>query len=225
MDAIQQWEHHGLFIDKLTDEEMAGYGRWTIGNKFLPTYPGCTERLFVKSPWIARPPKYLPGQYPFKNRQETGEWEYVIVLDGRLDLLVEDDNREARRLPLEAGEDIDVSPSPLRAWELPDGHVFAMGIAVFHRMLREPIRPGSGAGYEFRLWDSKTLERLDGPLTLPSWKVQYVDVLKGNLACVTNGLLPRPVSMQSGCHLFARPGVVRSWYSQSASTGVVIYLQ
>lgn len=226
MDVFHDWQRHGLFLDHFSEEERTTYGRWTIGTYVPPDHPGYTKRLFVKSPWIARPPKYLPGRYPFKNRADTGEWEYVRVLRGRLDLLIRDDGGKIHRFPLEAGEDVDIPPEPFRAWELPEGRIlFAMGTMVLRRPPQAPVRPGGGEGYEFRLWDARTPERLAGPLALHNWSIQYVDVLGGSLTCGAAALPGRRFTLEYGCHAFARPGAVTAWAPADAECfGTVLYL-
>lgn len=222
MDALQRWRQEGFFLGQLTDEERE-YGRWAIGTLVPPDHPGYNERLFVKSPWFARPEKYAKGRYPFKNRKDDDRWEYVMVLDGRLDVLIRR-GEEIERIPLEAGECVDIPPHPDRLWEFPEGCAFAMGTSVFRKLKEPPIRPGAGEGYEFRLWSSDTPERLLNPLTLTSWRTQYVDVLEGALMCHTpDGMR----SLSPGHHVYARPGVV-TWDpvgdSMFLSRGVVLYL-
>lgn len=239
MAVIDLWESHGLFIDKLTEEELNTYGRWTVGTNVPQDHPGYTKKVYVKSPWIAQiveppwsekvdnPSKYMPGQYPFKDRKDTSEWEYVKVLDGRLDLLVRDDNGEVRRFPLEAGKYVDVPPGPLRAWEFPEGGKnFAMGTAVFRRLDEPPIRPGAGLGYEFHIWTAVSHECLNGPVSLRSWKIQYVDVLHGFLGLLSEALPDGAYVLGYGHHALARPGGVKAWSPTGGwSFGAVLYIQ
>ncbi|MDP3685853.1 MAG: hypothetical protein Q8R32_03400 [bacterium] len=224
--AAAEWAAHGVFQGRMTPEEWQAGGVWLIGSKWPEGYPGKSDAVFYKS-WCTWPERYTPGAYPRKDRVVQGEWEFVQVLDGCLECVVEDEGG-ARRFPLEHGECVDIRPEPVRYWQFAEGkQAFASGIAFFRRLGAPPIQPGAGEGYEFRLWESYQVER--PPLNLPSWSVKFMEVLgwNGVIRAEVRTLAGEAKEYRLGRreYLFLHPRVNVTWRcSDKNPSGIVVYL-
>ena len=227
-EAAAEWAAHGVFHSRTAKEEWDAGGVWLLGDRWPDGYPGKTSGFCYKS-WCSRPEKkYLPGNYPIKDRVQEDQWEFVQVLDGCLECVVQDEGR-TKRFPLERSELVDIPPTLKRFWQFAEGEgTFASGIAFFRELGAPPVQPGAGEGYEFRLWDSGELSRLERPMNLSSWAVRFVEVL------TTEGILHAKVRTLSGeareyalsCrgHLFLRSDVAVTWQCRGNPSGIVVYL-
>lgn len=227
--AAAEWAAHGVFHGRITPEEWDLGGVWLLGDRWPDGYPGKTSKFCYKS-WCSRPEEKYRN-YPPKNHVMDGQWEFVQVLDGCLECVVEEDG-DIKQFPLERGKWVDIRPEPLRHWRFAEGKpAFASGIAFFRRLGAPPIRPGAGEGYEFRLWRKHQIDRLVDPLNLPSWSVKFVEVLPGSGAglwgeVITLRGIVRTYVLGGGNYLFLHHGVKVNWPRMEGDpSGIVVYLQ
>jgi len=185
-------------VGELSPEECAAGGRWLVGDRLPVHHHGWREDLCYKS-WVALPDRYGPGLRPLVDRGAEGWVEYVQVFTGRLDLLQEAGG-QCRRAELAYPQDVWLSPTLRRRWELPAGCERATGATVLLKMPSDLCASDSPV---FCSWDetrSSLLSRESAES--PDWCVHLVEVFQGTVRWRPNRQYPSPVSLTPGMHVF-----------------------
>lgn len=174
----------------MTEEERRAGGVWVFGDRLPEWHPGHTDGSLVAKSWWSYPvEKYSPGGYPFKDRKDTGHWEYVSVIRGGLVSVVRDgQDREMRFLLGWQGRprEVDLPPSVLRRWELPaqglpgeELHRVASGFALFRPLKAVPYTPGFGDTYEFAWWEDGVDDVPWPPGNTRPARILYLECFRG----------------------------------------------
>lgn len=131
------------------DEEQGDtHGLWTIGNsQSLKGTPGFTNKLWYKT-WISSPEKYGGKGHRVASGAHGGRHEFVLVMEGCLACTCNKKTHE-----LEFPECVELLPNQSRTWKLPKDKQRARGITIcrFRYPTKDPVRCGSGKGYELRI--------------------------------------------------------------------------
>ena len=179
------WERDGLLFGSLSEEDCAKGGKWTVGDLLPPEHPGYSEIVKYKS-WVARRDKYGQGAYSFKDRTDSGLWEYVMNMKGIL--IAWEKGRgtdDSARLPLHHGHVVEFPPDTLRSWELPADREEARGSTVLWSGagMRTGRNVGSMLhGFYFHAWKDAEVAELNATSPPRCFNVQYVEVFGGRLA-------------------------------------------
>lgn len=224
------WEN-GAWFGAITAADQRAGGAWVIGNKphcSDPDFPGCVGDADWPSVkiWFAGPDKYGGDRYSMRNRLDSYLGEYVRVMTGRLDCLVEDCWGSTLLWRLEyPAEGIDLLPNIERRWQLPDDVAQATGITVCHRELTR--RPSLGNQYEFAFWDVKapsSLLVLDAPINLKGARYQFIAPFRGG-CFLAAGICAPSRSVPAGEYVFLKASERPQWTVQPSwqARGVVIY--
>lgn len=219
------WEKDGLLFGSLSEEDCAKGGKWTIGDLLPQEHPGHSQLIKYKT-WVARPDKYKPGSYAFKDRLDSGLWEYVMVMKNTLIALEStQDNSHISKYELNPGKVAEFPPKALRSWELPNGAKEARGCTLLYYRTAVKIEGLRGYGdFCFEQWDVSTAaDQLYGPFPEGSFGVQYVEVFNGSLLCITG---KGTVTLNSGDHVYVGTGVSVRFQIKEEKTktyGTVLY--
>lgn len=221
----QQWEQDGVLRGRLTEEEWLADGRWLIGSRLPDGHPGHVEGWCYKS-FVARPERYAPGVYPWKQRVADNEWEFVAVSGGNFVVEVRYSDWQ---FPIQLGPSawVDLPPQPERRWVLASGEKVAWGCGLLRRLpagLR-PARPGGGEHYEFHLGVMEDLP-LSHPNHLTDWRVCFAEVFDGCLGyCHATARGVQILELRPKEHVFLARQTNGSFgiVSRSLSRGTVIY--
>lgn len=220
------WEKDGLLFGQLTEDDCGKGGKWMVGDLLPAEHPGHSTAVMYKS-WVARPDKYAPGNYPFKDRKETGVWEYVIVLQGVLTLQTKrSEKTQAKRENLPAHKGKLILPACLRSWELTDQSeargltLLGNGEYQWDKFLGAFLSLGE---FQLHNWTNSTATpHLHSPVfRTAGLPYQYVEVFTGQLSCITE---QGQVTMLPGDHVYVKAGTKASFQPNLPETsGTVLY--
>ena len=165
----------GLYIAQLHEDEIKAGGCWFLGDQpypLDPNYPGKNAGHIKAKLWYANPEKYQPGHYKLKNRSKTGEWEYVRVAIGELELVTENCTYSLRAMD----EGVDIPPYIDHGWQLREKINFAAGITILRQLDAPALQPGQGNGYQISWWkqDSNNCPLQFDPTFVPDWQWQVL---------------------------------------------------
>lgn len=224
------WDHDGLLFGSLTGDECANGGKWMIGDIFTSDEPGHSKIVQYKS-WVARKDKYRPGSYPFKDRCDSGMWEYVLMMQGAFVAIERGINDQTTRFSLLPGSVVEFPPDASRSWELEPDHDEARGCTILWS--GEGMRTDEGLGgflygFCFESWTSQTaakrLYRTSEPLELFTeldLRVQLVEVFNGSMLCQFGD---SKRIMNSGDHAYVKVGTKVCFEPRSSDTyGITMY--
>lgn len=224
------WNHDGLLFSTLSDDECAKGGKWMIGALFPLSEPGHSNIVQYKS-WVARVDKYRPGSYPFRDRCDSGMWEYVLVMQGVLVAMERVIKDRVARINLFPGHVAEFPPDASRSWELGPDHDEARGCTILWSGEGMRVDEGLGGflhGFCFESWTGKTaaerLHRTLEPLENfpePDLQVQLVEVFNGSMLCQFGDLKQ---IMHPGDHVYVKVGTKVYFEPQSPDTyGISMY--
>lgn len=196
-----------------------------IGDLLKREDPGHSRIVKYKT-WVARANKYQPGLYPFKDRRDSGLWEYVLTMRNVLVALEKPiGGGRVARVRLSPGKVAEFPPEALRSWELPPEHEEARGCTLLWSGRGAHTDEGLGGfqyGFCFESWTPATVaERLHRPFNNRGLQVQYVEVFNGSLRCMANQVIK---SLGAGDFLYVRADVPIRFEAETAETyGSVLY--
>lgn len=218
------WTNDGLSFGALTEEECAKGGKWTVGDLLSQEGPGYSQVVKYKT-WVARKDKYQPGSYPFKDRRDSGLWEYVMTMKGVL-VALETTSRNIHqgRYELGPGRVAEFPPEALRSWELPTEFDEARGLTLLWSgeiVHGDECILGVTDGFFFESWTASTAEeRLHRKKVDP---LQYIEVFNGSLICTTQH---ETTKIQAGDHVYVQRETEVCFEPESPETyGSVLYYQ
>lgn len=221
------WERCGLLAGSLAEAECSDDGRWLVGDLLPDGHPGKSTVVKYKS-WVARPGKYAPGAYPFKNRTREGLWEHVLLMSGAFTLLKQEPGSDrVQRIPLTPGRSVEVAPDTLRSWELPTDCTEARGVTILWdgRGVRGQAALSSiELGFRFESWTGVPIK---GPLQ-PAFgnfrlNVRLVEVFRGTLLCYSRGSTVVH-QVNPGGFMYSDTRVAMIWKTETPDTcGTILY--